>query len=38
MSMNNFIVLSKLGDGAYSALYKVKRIDDSQIYALKKVK
>ena len=28
----------KLGDGAYSSVYKVKRIEDGQIYALKKVK
>lgn len=30
--------MSKLGDGAYSSVYKVKRLEDSQIYALKKVK
>ena len=27
-----------LGDGAYSNVYKVKRLEDDQIYALKKVK
>lgn len=27
-----------LGDGSYSSVYKVKRIEDGQIYALKKVK
>jgi len=27
-----------LGDGAYSLVYKVKRISDGQEYALKKVK
>ena len=27
-----------LGEGAYSSVYKVKRISDSNIYALKKVK
>lgn len=26
------------GEGAYSTVYKVKRIKDSQIYAIKKVK
>ena len=36
--MNGFDILSKLGDGAYSVVYKVKRIADSKIYALKKVK
>ena len=30
--------MMKLGDGAYSSVYKVKRIEDGQIYALKKVK
>jgi len=27
-----------LGDGAYSNVYKVKRLEDGQYYALKKVK
>jgi NIMA (never in mitosis gene a)-related kinase len=27
-----------IGDGAYSSVYKVKRIIDGEIYALKKVK
>lgn len=27
-----------IGDGAYSSVYKVKRIADGEIYALKKVK
>ena len=27
-----------LGDGAYSEVYKVKRLSDNQIYALKKVR
>jgi NIMA (never in mitosis gene a)-related kinase len=27
-----------LGDGAYSQVYKVKRIQDGKIYALKKVR
>ena len=35
--MDNFEILEKLGDGAYSIVYKVKRKIDSQIYALKKV-
>lgn len=26
------------GEGAYSTVYKVRRVQDSQIYALKKVK
>ena len=36
--MNDFQIISKLGEGAYSTVYKVKRIVDNQIYALKKVK
>ena len=49
MSMRDFVILSKigknfililffsLGDGAYSEVYKVKRLSDGLIYALKKV-
>ena len=36
--MNDFQIISKLGEGAYSVVYKVKRTVDDQIYALKKVK
>ena len=36
--MDGFEILEKLGDGAYSIVYKVKRKEDSSIYALKKVK
>jgi NIMA (never in mitosis gene a)-related kinase len=44
MSLKDFQILSKLGnefwlgEGAYSQVYKVKRISDGQEYALKKVK
>jgi NIMA (never in mitosis gene a)-related kinase len=38
MSLKDFVIISKLGEGAYSSVYKVQRIIDSQIYALKKVK
>ena len=38
MSLKDFVILSKLGEGAYSSVYKVQRIVDSQVYALKKVK
>ena len=37
-SIKDFVIMQKLGDGAYSSVYKVKRIEDGQIYALKKVK
>ena len=36
--MNDFTIISKLGEGAYSIVYKVKRNIDNNIYALKKVK
>jgi len=38
MSLKDFVIISKLGEGAYSSVYKVQRIVDSDIYALKKVK
>lgn len=38
MSLSDFLVLSKVGEGAYSSVHKVKRISDGNIYALKKVK
>ena len=36
--MENFEIIEKLGDGAYSVVYKVKRKQDNKIYALKKIK
>ena len=36
--MNDFQIISKLGEGAYSTVFKVKRNIDQKIYALKKVK
>ena len=35
--MENFEIISKLGSGGFSKVYKVKRKIDDQIYALKKV-
>jgi NIMA (never in mitosis gene a)-related kinase len=37
MSLSDFEILCKIGDGAYSIVYKVRRRLDNQIYALKKV-
>ena len=37
MSLKDFEILSKIGEGAYSKVYKVKRRSDQDIYALKKV-
>ena len=42
MSLSNFVILSildldKLGEGAYSSVYKIRRITDKGEYALKKV-
>lgn len=36
--MNDFVMLAKIGEGAYSTVMKVKRLPDDKIYALKKVK
>jgi len=38
MSMKNFEISSKLGEGAFSSVFKAKRISDGQVYAIKKVK
>jgi len=38
MSVSDFEIIAKLGEGAYSSVYKVKRVIDNAIYALKKVK
>ncbi len=38
MSLKDFEIVAKLGDGAYSTVYKVRRVEDGQIYALKRVK
>lgn len=35
--MKNFKILNKLGAGAFSEVYKVRRVDDNLEYALKKV-
>jgi len=36
-SMANFDVIKKIGDGAYSQVYKVRRHADGALYALKRV-
>lgn len=38
MSLADFQMISKLGEGAYSSVYKVRRKTDSCEYALKKVR
>jgi len=38
MGIKEFQILNKLGEGAFSSVYKVKRISDGQEYAMKKVK
>ena len=37
MSLSEFEIVSQLGEGLYSNIFKVKRIEDGCIYALKKV-
>ena len=36
--MQGFEILGKLGEGAYSTVFKVRRRLDGQVYALKQVK
>lgn len=36
-SIRNFIPLDRLGEGSFASVYKVRRVSDQQIYALKKV-
>jgi len=38
MSLQDFEVIKRLGEGAYSSVYQVKRLEDGMEYALKKVK
>jgi len=38
MSLKDFQIISQLGEGAYSTVYRVKRLIDNQEYAMKKVK
>ena len=38
MSIRDFEILSKLGEGVYSSVYKVMRHEDQKVYALKRVK
>lgn len=38
MSISDFKILEKLGDGAYSEVFRVLRISDGIVYALKQVK
>ena len=38
MSLKDFQLLSKLGDGAFSIVHKARRLSDNKIYALKRVK
>ena len=38
MSISSFEILKKIGEGAYSQVFKVRRKSDDIIYALKKVR
>jgi NIMA (never in mitosis gene a)-related kinase len=36
--MNQFEIISKLGEGAFASVYKVKRKENNKEYALKRIK
>ncbi len=36
--MNQYEIISKIGEGAFASVYKVKRKADSKLYALKRIK
>jgi len=36
--MNQYTMISKLGEGAFSVVYKVKRKEDGKEYAMKKMR
>lgn len=36
--IGDFTVLEKVGEGSFSSVYKVMRVDSSEIFALKRVK
>jgi serine/threonine protein kinase len=36
-TLKNFNVIEKLGEGSFANVYKVQRIDDKKLYAMKKV-
>ena len=36
--MENFEIIKQLGTGSYSTVYEVRRLEDNEIYAIKKVK
>ena len=38
MSITDFQIITKLGSGSFSDVYKVKRLSDQEEYAMKKVK
>lgn len=37
-TIRDFQIISRIGEGSYSSVYKVRRISDDKEYALKKVK
>ena len=38
MGLSDFQIINKIGEGAYSSVWRVRRISDGQEYALKKIK
>lgn len=38
MSLSDFVILSKIGEGSFSSVHKVSRTSDKKTYALKQVR
>ena len=36
-TLHSFVPLERIGEGTFSSVYKVRRVSDNGIYALKKV-
>ena len=37
MSLKDFTIIKKLGQGSYATVYQVRRLTDQKLYALKQV-
>jgi serine/threonine protein kinase len=37
MSLRDFVIMEKLGQGSFAQVYKARRLTDQKLYALKQV-